>query len=111
MRLPKQTHKNANSDSRQTNHLQNRYNLLNKAGICILSNSIFVHREKGYTFSKKKIIPTLQYSISLANLLYRISIKKAIENKKISKIRIFVTFDKKDLSFTFKSSGLFLIAQ
>jgi len=58
MRLPKQTHKNANSDSRQTNLLQNRYNLLRqKGGICILSNSIFDATRKDIPFPKKKAIP------------------------------------------------------
>ena len=55
VRLPKQAHKNANPDSRQTNHLQNRYyHLISKAGICILSNSIFAHDKKRYTFPVEK---------------------------------------------------------
>ena len=56
VRPPKQTHKNANSDSRQTNpckigkpHRQ--------SGICILSNSIFIYEKKRYTSTKEKIYP------------------------------------------------------
>ena len=36
-----------------------------KAGICILSNSNLDHSEKEYSFSERKIIPILQYLISL----------------------------------------------
>ena len=69
VRLPKQAHKNANSDSRQTNLLQIGITSYTKSGICILSNSIILMQGKK-DIPKEIIIPNLQYSISLARLLY-----------------------------------------
>lgn len=71
VRLPKQAHKNANSDSRQTNLLQIGITSYTKSGICILSNSIILMQgKKDIPLPKEIIIPNLQYSISLARLLY-----------------------------------------
>ena len=69
MRLPKQAHKNENPDSRQTNQLQNGYNLTQKPEFAFYQIQTFTWQKREY-FPKKKIIPTLQYSICLAILLY-----------------------------------------
>ena len=53
MRLPKQAHKNANPDSRQTNQLQNEYKLTQKPELAFYQIQTFTWQKKGILSQKE----------------------------------------------------------
>ena len=96
MRPSKQRHKNANSDSRKTNHckmsITNLSRFIQRIEFAFYQILSLNKPKKRYTFLKKKIIPTLQYSISLAKLFYHIKVILSSNYKNID-IFLFTHFN------------------